>query len=236
MAGEGGAAGLPRPARDRFQPLRGGLVNLFRYDDQQFGFEDGHLLLRGNNGTGKSRVLALQLPFLLDGEVAPHRMEPDGDPAKRAEWNLLLGGRYPDRLGYTWLELGRLAPGTERDEEYVTLGCGLSAAAGRGLVGRWFFITSKRIGRDLHLVTGAGQALSRERLGEALGESGYRLLHARRPTGKGSTRRCSGSAKRATRRWSTCSSSSDSRNSRGSSTRRGCPRRCRRRCLPWHPT
>ena len=172
MVGEGVGAGLPRPARDRFQPLRGGLVNLFRYDDQQFGFEDGHLLLRGNNGTGKSRVLALQLPFLLDGEVAPHRMEPDGDPAKRAEWNLLLGGRYPDRLGYTWLELGRLAPGTERGEEYVTLGCGLSAAAGRGLVGRWFFITSKRIGRDLHLVTGAGQALSRERLGEALGESG----------------------------------------------------------------
>ena len=100
---------LPRPSRPRFQPLRSGLVNLYRYDDQEFWFEDGHLLLRGNNGTGKSRVLALQLPFLLDGEVAPHRMEPDGDPAKRVEWNLLMGGRHPDRLGYTWLELGRRA-------------------------------------------------------------------------------------------------------------------------------
>jgi len=92
---------LPAPCRDRFQPLRSGLVNLYRYDDQELWFEGGHLLLRGNNGTGKSRVLALQLPFLLDGEVAPHRMEPDGDPAKRVEWNLLLGGRHADRVHAT---------------------------------------------------------------------------------------------------------------------------------------
>jgi uncharacterized protein (TIGR02680 family) len=164
--------GLPRPSRDRFQPLRSGLLNLYRYDDQEFWFEDGRLLLRGNNGTGKSRVLALQLPFLFDGEVAPHRMEPDGDPAKRVEWNLLMGGRHPDRLGYTWLELGRRAPDVPGGEEFVTIGCGLSAAAGRGLVNRWFFVTRQRIGQDLFLVAPAGHALSRERLSEAIGEAG----------------------------------------------------------------
>lgn len=166
---------LPRPRRQRWQPLRSGLLNLFRFESEELWYEDGHLLLRGNNGTGKSRILALQLPFLLDGDVSPYRLEPDGDPAKRIEWNLLLG-KYPDRLGYTWIELGRQA-GTEGENDpsqdrYLTLGCGLQAVAGRGLVGKWFFITSRRIGADLSLVGSAQEPLTRVRLEEALGEDG----------------------------------------------------------------
>jgi uncharacterized protein (TIGR02680 family) len=162
--------GLPLPGRERWQPLRAGLVDLFLYDNEEFRFRDGHLLLRGNNGTGKSKVLALTLPFLLDGELAPHRVEPDADPAKRMEWNLLLGGRYQERLGYTWLEFGRLTE--EGAPAYLTLGCGLKAAAGRGIAARWFFVTSQRTGADLHLVSAAGTALVRERLAEALAERG----------------------------------------------------------------
>jgi len=60
---------LPRPTRERWQPLRSGVLNIFKFDEEEFLFEDGRLLLRGNNGAGKSRVLALQLPFLLDGEI-----------------------------------------------------------------------------------------------------------------------------------------------------------------------
>ena len=89
---------LPIAQRERWQPLRSGFVNIYKYDQEEFHYENGRLLLRGNNGTGKSRVLALQLPFLLDGEVIPQRLEPDADPAKRVEWNLLMG-RYPDRTG-----------------------------------------------------------------------------------------------------------------------------------------
>ena len=116
---------LPQPERSRWQPLRAGLVDVFYYDQEELRFRDGRLLLRGNNGTGKSKVLAMTLPFLLDGELAPHRVEPDADPSKRMEWNLLLGGEHPhpERLGYTWLELGR------RDDDgvaaFCTLGCGL---------------------------------------------------------------------------------------------------------------
>src|SRR5690625_5516854 len=65
---------LPEPQTTRWQPLRLGLVDLFYYDDEQFWFHDGRLLLRGNNGTGKSKVLALTLPFLLDGSIAARRV------------------------------------------------------------------------------------------------------------------------------------------------------------------
>ena len=88
---------------ERWTIIRAGLVNLYRFDCEEFHFHHGRLLLRGSNGTGKSRVLALLLPFLLDGEVASHRLEPDGDPARRIEWNLLLGGTHQDRTGYTWI-------------------------------------------------------------------------------------------------------------------------------------
>src|SRR4029077_14143560 len=100
------SSALPRPGKERWQPLRSGFIDIYRYDREEFHYENGRLLLRGNNGTGKSRVLALQLPFLLDGEVNPRRLEPDSDPSKRVEWNLLMG-RYPERTGYTWLEFGR---------------------------------------------------------------------------------------------------------------------------------
>lgn len=160
---------LPRPARPRWQPLRSGLLNLYRYDCEEFWFEQGRMLLRGNNGTGKSRVLALQLPFLLDGEVASHRLEPDGDPAKRIEWNLLMG-KHRDRLGYTWLEFGRAD--STGEEQYLTIGCALHAVEGRGAPNRWFFVTTQRIGPDLSLVAPGGHALTREQLIDRVGAHG----------------------------------------------------------------
>lgn len=160
---------LPEPARsDRWQPLRAGLIDLFYYDAEEFRFHDGRLLLRGNNGTGKSKVLALLLPFLLDGDLSPHRVEPDADPKKRMEWNLLLGGEHPnpERVGYTWLEFGRRTE--DGGVEYRTLGCGIKAVSGRGIARHWYVVTSRRVGADLHLLDGTRTALSRERLVEAV--------------------------------------------------------------------
>jgi uncharacterized protein (TIGR02680 family) len=161
---------LPLPQRPRWQPLRCGLVDIFYYDDEEFRFRDGNLLLRGNNGTGKSKVLALTLPFLLDAQITPSRVEPDGDPAKRMEWNLLLGGEYPERQGYVWLELARLKD--DGEPEFCTLGCGLRAVAGRGAPERWFFVTPQRVRADLHLLDAHRRTLSRDRLLEALGTAG----------------------------------------------------------------
>ena len=164
--------GLPTPQRTRWQPLRAGLVDVFYYDAEEFWFHDGRLLLRGNNGTGKSKVLALLLPFLLDGDLSPHRVEPDADPKKRMEWNLLLGGEHPlpERLGYTWLEFGRLAD--DGTPVFCTLGCGLKAVAGRGIARHWFFVTDQRVGPELALVDPTGTALTRDRLADALADRG----------------------------------------------------------------
>jgi uncharacterized protein (TIGR02680 family) len=170
---------LPAPSSERWKPLRAGLVDMFYYDQEEFWFHDGRLLLRGNNGTGKSKVLALTLPFLLDGDLAPHRVEPDGDRQKRMEWNLLLGGKHPspERLGYTWLEFGRRGAdgpdGSEGTAEFCTIGCGLKAVAGRGIARHWFFITSQRPGGELQLLPDSRVPLTREKLREEIGARGF---------------------------------------------------------------
>jgi len=97
---------LPVPSQLRWQPLRLGLVEMFHYDSEEFWFRDGHLLLRGNNGTGKSKVLSLTLPFLLDAQLKSSRIEPDGDSGKKMSWNLLMNS-YDRRTGYAWIEFGR---------------------------------------------------------------------------------------------------------------------------------
>lgn len=163
---------LPEPQRERWQPLRLGLVELFHYDSEEFWFRDGHLLLRGNNGTGKSKVLSLTLPFLFDAQLRPSRIEPDGDNGKKMAWNLLMSS-YQRRIGYTWIEFGRrTADGVSR---YLTLGAGLSAAVGKTQVDSWFFIldggpngADPRIGQDIWLTNEQKMVLTRERLREAV--------------------------------------------------------------------
>ena len=160
---------LPFPDTSRWQPLRAGLINLYRFDREEFRFAGGRLLLRGNNGTGKTRALALLLPFLLDGEIRPARVEPDGNPHRRFEWHLLLD-RHADRTGYAWLEFGRLDGDVPR---FCTIGCGMRAVEGQtGLKSRWFFTTSGRLGGDLDLVDGTATPLNREALGELLAGRG----------------------------------------------------------------
>jgi uncharacterized protein (TIGR02680 family) len=161
---------LPLPAHNRWKPLRLGLVNIFHYDSEEFAFENGRLMLRGGNGTGKSKVLSLTMPFLFDAYVRPSRVEPDGDPTKKMSWNLLMGGKHDRRIGYSWIEFGCL---DERGEaKYVTLGAGLSAAVSRPDTVSWFFVLDmKRIGHDIWLDR-QRSVLTKEKLREALGEHG----------------------------------------------------------------
>jgi len=69
-----------------------------------FGFHHGRLLLRGANGTGKSKALELLLPYLLDANLRAHRLSTFGSD-RSMHWNL-MGDGYPGatRVGYVWLE------------------------------------------------------------------------------------------------------------------------------------
>jgi len=161
---------LPVPSQLRWQPLRLGLVEMFHYDSEEFWFRDGHLLLRGNNGTGKSKVLSLTLPFLFDAQLKSSRIEPDGDNSKKMSWNLLMNS-YDRRTGYAWIEFGRR--GDDGTLHYLTLGAGLSAVAARPQVDSWFFIledadNAPRINQDFRLMSEQRVVLTRERLREAL--------------------------------------------------------------------
>lgn len=150
-------------------PLRVGLKNLYKYDDEELFFSDGRLLLRGKNGTGKTRILALTLPFLFDGEVRPARVEPDADPSRRIEWHLLMD-KHHERIGYTWIEFGRLEDGQLR---FCTLGCGMRALSGhQGLRHRWFFVTSARVGAEFSLADADGAPLTHEKLLKTLNGRG----------------------------------------------------------------
>jgi hypothetical protein len=104
--------GVPVPRRGRWQPLRAAIAGIFRYDSQEFVFFNGRLLLRGNNGNGKSMALEVLLPFVLDADLSPERLSTFGGKS-RGMYTWLLGhddakGRDSAR-GYVWVEFGRLA-------------------------------------------------------------------------------------------------------------------------------
>lgn len=165
---------LPAPVKPRFQPLRAGILNVWQYDDQELTFHDGRLILRGENGTGKSKALEVLLPFLLDADLSPYRLDPFQGQGRSMRWNLLEGGRHESRLGYVWLELGRRRdPDEVGGAQYVTLGCGLRASKRTKGVDAWYFVAEgKRMGESLSLATAARQPLSRNQLKLELDQAG----------------------------------------------------------------
>lgn len=162
---------LPGPEVDRFLPLRAGILNLWQFENQELWFHQGRLILRGENGTGKSKALELLLPFLLDADLSPQRLDPFASTARSMAWNL-LEDRLESRLGYVWLELGRRIPTREgTSEEYLTLGCGLRASRRAQRVDSWYFLTPRRVRDGLELLSGR-QPLTKEQLRNALGDGG----------------------------------------------------------------
>ena len=160
---------LPQVHTGRWRPHRAGIVNIWRYLDEVFGFHRGRLLLRGANGTGKSKALELLLPYLLDANLRAHRLSTFGSD-RSMHWNL-MGDGYPNatRVGYVWLEFARTDPGgTER---FFTCGARLQATTSSTSVSATYFTTTQRVGHELHLVR-AGRPLTRADLATALGPHG----------------------------------------------------------------
>ncbi|HEX6074816.1 MAG TPA: TIGR02680 family protein [Micromonosporaceae bacterium] len=153
----------------RWLPIRAGILNVWRYYDEVFEFHHGRLLLRGPNGTGKSKALELLLPFLFDANLRAHRLSTFGTGERTMHWNLMgEGATGTTRVGYVWLEFGL------DDAEWFCCGARLQATAHATTVGVDYFTTGQRIGvpGGLSLVNNAGQPLTRSALSEALGKHG----------------------------------------------------------------
>lgn len=132
------------------RPLRAGILNVWEYDDQEFWFSAGRLILRGQNTAGKSKALELLFPFVLDGDTRPQRLDPFGSVSKTMYWNLIDFSDRDSAIGYCWAEFGRLDD--DGEEHYVTAIVGMRAHRSAGKrVETWFAVTRARIGLDLNL-------------------------------------------------------------------------------------
>ena len=154
---------------NRFQPTRAGIINMWDYRDEEFCFADGWLVLRGPNGSGKTKALEVLFPFVLDGRIDPKRLNPFAAEDRTMKSNLLFRGGE-NAVGYVWLELRHRGTG-----EVVTVGVGLHAARHRDALVRWHFVADGRVGADFSLITDDDRPMTRRQLAEEIGESS---LHA----------------------------------------------------------
>lgn len=164
----------------RWRMRRAGIVNVWYYYDTEFDLSGGRLVLRGTNGSGKSRALEMLLPFLIDGDR--RKMDATGANKVRLQ-DLMKAGSdgQGNRPGYLWLELVRdLDPDDEadadaiadgRDVAYLTIGAFLRYSSATNDAKPWYFITDRRVGHDLQLLSPTRDALSREQLTELIGSS-----------------------------------------------------------------
>ncbi|MEU1287644.1 TIGR02680 family protein [Kitasatospora sp. NPDC005856] len=163
------------PGATRWQPSRAGILNVWRYYDETFTFHEGRLLLRGQNGTGKSKALEVLLPFLLDASLRPNRLSTFGGSERTMHWNLMGEGTSgKTRVGYVWLEFVRADGDGDSGPGWFTCGARLQASVHTTGVTADYFTTGARIDRPggLSLANEAGQPLTRAALAEALNGRG----------------------------------------------------------------
>lgn len=155
----------------KWQANRIGLINFWYYDDQEFSFAKGRMLLRGSNGSGKSVTMQSVIPLLLDGNMSPERLDPFGSrDRKMSSYLLEEGDEREERTGYLYLEFRR-----RETDTYMTIGMGIRARKGKPL-DKWYFGLSdnRRVGRDFFLYKEAGDkvTLSKKELENRIGEGG----------------------------------------------------------------
>ncbi|MGO9901201.1 MAG: TIGR02680 family protein [Solirubrobacteraceae bacterium] len=158
------------PSANRWRPRRAGIINLYEYANQAFDFAGGRLLLRGHNTSGKTKALELLLPFCLDGDIRPTKLDPFASGAKDMKWNLVGCIDREQRDGYVWLEFERIDEGGA--SRRLTAGIGMHASRALPKVTRWYFVVRDRsVGGDLQLLRG-GNPIGKAELAAALGDDG----------------------------------------------------------------
>jgi len=137
---------------NRWQMNRMGFVNFWLYDEETFPFANGKLFLRGANASGKSITTQSFIPFILDGDRSPERLDPFGSKDRKMEYYFLGNDDKDDVTGYLFLEFKK-----GDTEQYRTIGIGQRAQKGKPM-GFWGFIIldGKRIEYDMNLYQEVG--------------------------------------------------------------------------------
>lgn len=149
-----------------------GFLNFWLYDQEEFPLQNGHILLRGDNAAGKSITTQSFVPFILDGDKRPERLDPFGSRDRKMEFYLLGENEREESTGYLYLEFRK--PGTE---EYRTIGIGMKAQQGKK-TDFWGFCLrdGRRIGQNgLQLYENIGAQnlpLSKQQLHKLIGDPG----------------------------------------------------------------
>lgn len=155
----------------RWQANKIGLINFWYYDEQEFPFVKGRMLLRGANGSGKSVTMQSVVPLLLDGNMSPERLDPFGSRDRKMSSYLLdEDDEREERTGYLYLEFKR------RDSDvYLTIGMGIRARKNKPL-DKWYFSLTdgRRVGKDFFLYKDMGDkvTLSKKELEHRVAEGG----------------------------------------------------------------
>ncbi len=147
----------------RMKPTRAGIVGLWDYTDHTFAFADGRLVLRGANGSGKTKALEVLFPFVLDGRLDPRRLDPFSGENRTMKENLLWGRDGESGYGYAWVEFGD-------GDRFVTVGVGMVARRHQPSPQPWFFVADGRVGDEVVLVEPDGRPRTRTQLRDALGD------------------------------------------------------------------
>lgn len=154
---------------------RAGVLDYWYYSEEYFDFSEGRMLIRGQNGAGKSVTMQSFIPLLIDGKRSPERLDPFNSKARKLE-NYLLGecevSGKDSGTGYLFLEFKK-----NNQEIYVSIGMGMRAKQGQGISEVWYFVLkdNRRIGKDIFLyemLDGAKLALSRRKLENLIGSGG----------------------------------------------------------------
>ena len=155
----------------RWQASKIGFVNFWYYDEQEFPFANGRMLLRGANGSGKSVTMQSVIPLLLDGNMSPERLDPFGSrDRKMTSYLLEEDDERDERTGYIYMEFKRL-----ESDVWLTIGMGLRARRGKSL-DKWYFSLGdgRRIGKDFFLFKALDEKipLSKKELENRIGSGG----------------------------------------------------------------
>lgn len=135
---------------NRFRITKIGLLNFWLYDEEEYDFYGGKLILRGANGSGKSVTMQSFIPLILDGNKSPDRLDPFGSKERKIE-DYIIGDsesiQKEESTSYLYMETYN-----EAENKYITIGLGFRGRKGKPVESWGFSLKDgKRVNKDFYL-------------------------------------------------------------------------------------